>query len=204
MPKDTFYNLPAQKQQTLLEALKKEFSRASLFEASIANIVKLAGIPRGSFYQYFADKEDAYFFLLDTVAKHLKQTFASMLKAHEGDLFAALLAFYQFIIQQEENANFLRNVFLNMTHKVEKTFANVISDNDRSERRAITPLIDTEKLNISNDEELFHVMRIVSSVTFRNFVEKFARGLSCDEAINDYEQEIDLLKKGLSSRSTKR
>ena len=58
MPTNTFFHLPEEKQQRLLDAAQIEFSRHSLQEASIANIVKLAGIPRGSFYQYFENKAD--------------------------------------------------------------------------------------------------------------------------------------------------
>lgn len=61
MPKNTFYHLPEKKQQRLLDAASIEFSRSTLKDASIANIVKLAEIPRGSFYQYFEDKEDLYY-----------------------------------------------------------------------------------------------------------------------------------------------
>ncbi len=58
MPKQTFLSLPEDKQNTLIQSAKKEFSRVPLHEASIANIIKDAGIPRGSFYQYFEDKEN--------------------------------------------------------------------------------------------------------------------------------------------------
>jgi len=53
MPTETFFNLPKEKQRRILDAAKKEFSRTSLKEASIANVIKDAEIPRGSFYQYF-------------------------------------------------------------------------------------------------------------------------------------------------------
>ena len=46
MPTNTFFHLPEEKQQRLLDAAQIEFSRHSLQEASIANIVKLAEIPR--------------------------------------------------------------------------------------------------------------------------------------------------------------
>ncbi|WP_240452190.1 TetR/AcrR family transcriptional regulator [Virgibacillus sp. YIM 98842] len=61
MPKQTFFNLPEDKKTILLDAVEKEFSRVPLFEASVANMVQDAGIPRGSFYQYFDNKEDAFF-----------------------------------------------------------------------------------------------------------------------------------------------
>ena len=60
--------MPEEKQQRLLDA-QIEFSRHSLQEASIANIVKLAEIPRGSFYQYFENKEDLYFYYFATLRK---------------------------------------------------------------------------------------------------------------------------------------
>ena len=50
MPTQTFFNLPKDKQQRLLDAAATEFSRAPLKDASINNIIKLAEISRGSFY----------------------------------------------------------------------------------------------------------------------------------------------------------
>lgn len=63
MPTQTF-SICLKKTKRLIEAARIEFSRVPLKEASIANIVKLADIPRGSFYQYFEDKEDLYFITL--------------------------------------------------------------------------------------------------------------------------------------------
>ncbi|KGM46298.1 TetR family transcriptional regulator, partial [Neobacillus niacini] len=90
MPKQTFFHLSKDKQDTLIEAAKKEFSRVPLHEASIANIIKSAGIPRGSFYQYFEDKEDLFYYLLNqlSVKNHLR--FISVLQEKNGDLFETL------------------------------------------------------------------------------------------------------------------
>ena len=46
MPTDTFFHLPPEKQKRILNAAKKEFSRLPLKDASIANIIKDAEIPR--------------------------------------------------------------------------------------------------------------------------------------------------------------
>ena len=64
MPSSTFLNLPAEKQEKLLEAATREFSHRPFNEASINQIIKEAGIPRGSFYMYFQDKEDLFRYLL--------------------------------------------------------------------------------------------------------------------------------------------
>ncbi|TFJ92424.1 TetR/AcrR family transcriptional regulator [Lentibacillus salicampi] len=198
MPKQTFYNLPEEKKQTLINAIEKEFSRVPLYEASISNIVKEADIPRGSFYQYFADKEDAFFFLLDNLSIKRKECFIALLKKHDGDLIDAMTTFFQQVITKGENLDFMRNAFLNMTHKIENSFARIFSDQQSEEQfKEVSSLIDKQKLNISGDKELFHVMQILTSVIVRNFVEKFARNLSDEEAMYNVNIEMKLLKTGL-------
>ncbi|QHQ61593.1 TetR family transcriptional regulator [Anaerocolumna sedimenticola] len=69
MPKDTFNNLSEDKKKKIFKAAVKEFSSKRFSEASINQIVKLAEIPRGSFYQYFQDKEDIYLYMIEKIAK---------------------------------------------------------------------------------------------------------------------------------------
>jgi len=69
MPKPTFFNLPENKLNAVLEAAFDEFSSNDYEKASIATIVKTSGIARGSFYQYFENKEDLYSYVLDIVLK---------------------------------------------------------------------------------------------------------------------------------------
>lgn len=69
MPKDTFLNLPEQKRARILDAAIDEFAEKRFSEASINSIIKAAAIPRGSFYQYFSDKEDLYLYTLGEIGK---------------------------------------------------------------------------------------------------------------------------------------
>ncbi|WP_251550576.1 TetR/AcrR family transcriptional regulator [Neobacillus muris] len=198
MPKITFFNLPEDKRATLLFSLKKEFSRVPLYDASIANIVKLAGIPRGSFYQYFDDKEDAFFFILNDFVTGIHNQFLRLIKKYNGDLFATMPEFYQFIVEEEENVHFFRNAFLNMTYRIESTFSRIFKEQESNNNfKAISSLLNTDKLNFSNDEELNHVLQIISAVTFRNIIEKFAKELTAEEALQRYKLELTLLKTGL-------
>ena len=69
MPKKTFYNLPEEKRNKIIEAAKEEFSRVPIHEASIKNIVENSGIARGSFYQYFDSKEDLFDVVFEELGK---------------------------------------------------------------------------------------------------------------------------------------
>lgn len=69
MPKDTFYRLPEEKKAEIIYAALVEFAQYAFKDASINRIIKAAGIPRGSFYQYFVNKQDLYLYLLAHIAK---------------------------------------------------------------------------------------------------------------------------------------
>ncbi|KHE69044.1 TetR/AcrR family transcriptional regulator [Halobacillus sp. BBL2006] len=201
MPKKTFYNLNEEKKRILIEAAKEEFSRVSLYDASIANILKKAEIPRGSFYQYFEDKEDAFFYLLNEHAKERHENFLLHLERYEGDLFAAMTEIYQEVFEyslDNGKINFIRNVLLNMNYKIEHTFTKHLSAKARDQRtHNIYHLVDTDTLNIHNEEEFYHVMQVVIAVTFHNLVHCVSNDFSKKEALKKYEMEINLVKAGL-------
>lgn len=201
MPKQTFFHLSKDKQDTLIHAAKQEFSRAPLHEASIANIIKSAGIPRGSFYQYFEDKEDLFYHLLNQLAEKNNQRFISVLNEKNGDLFETFIATFEFMIEvhrNEEHKNFFKNVYLNMNYKHEKTLAkDVYEENQKSQFLNTLKLIDTSNLNIQDEHELHHVLKILMGVTFQNIVQLFVREYSGEEALRNYLVQMDLLKRGL-------
>ncbi|MAT98574.1 MAG: TetR family transcriptional regulator [Anaerolineaceae bacterium] len=64
MPKETFFNLPEEKRQRIIDLALAEFAENDYDTASISRIVAQAGIAKGSFYQYFENKEDLYNYLL--------------------------------------------------------------------------------------------------------------------------------------------
>ena len=74
MPKQTFLNLPEEKRNTIINAAIEEFAEYGLENASTNRIVANSGISKGSFYQYFEDKQDVFMYLL-TVLEHEKMEY---------------------------------------------------------------------------------------------------------------------------------
>lgn len=97
MPSTTFFHLPEEKRQRLLAAARAEFVRVPYGEASINRIIREAGIPRGSFYMYFTDKEDLFRYLMETYGELLIQRMGERLEWNRGDLFAASLALFDHV-----------------------------------------------------------------------------------------------------------
>jgi len=76
MPKQTFFNLPDEKRQQITDVAIDEFADNDYASASISKIVARAGIAKGSFYQYFENKEDLYGYLISLIAEKKAQIFS--------------------------------------------------------------------------------------------------------------------------------
>lgn len=90
LPSSTFLNLAPEKQEKLLSAAVREFTERPYNEASINRIVREAGIPRGSFYMYFRDKEELFQYLVRESTEPLLLAFRELLTRSGGDLFDAI------------------------------------------------------------------------------------------------------------------
>lgn len=69
MPKNTFFNLNKEKQERIMDAILNEMSVHAYEHININNIIREANIPRGSFYQYFQDKDDMFSFFYTYIAE---------------------------------------------------------------------------------------------------------------------------------------
>ena len=124
MPTRTFTNLPKEKRVRILRAAKKEFSRVPLEKAVIANIVKDADIPRGSFYQYFENIDDLFIYLINYMYGIDQKRFGKYVEEKNGDVYEALkLRFSKEIdkLTSEENRQFRINVFSTLFNDSKKS-----------------------------------------------------------------------------------
>ena len=98
MPTTTFFNLPPPKREKLLNAAIAEFARRPYGEVSINRIIQGAEIPRGSFYQYFADKTDLFQYVLRGYDKLLEAAIMKSLDACGGRPLEIPLALYDLVL----------------------------------------------------------------------------------------------------------
>lgn len=118
MPSATFFRLPEEKRQRLIDACWEELTQVRFADVSINRIIAAAHIPRGSFYQYFEDKEDLIRYLLEDLRQYFITLLRNILVEAKGDLFALpLMAYNRFISRQGHTdpmlALFIRLVTLN-------------------------------------------------------------------------------------------
>ena len=105
MPTSTFFRLPEEKRRRLMDASWEEFTQVRYVDASINKIIRGAKIPRGSFYQYFADKEDLFYYLLGEMQRYFTQVMERILEDTGGDLFAMPLAAFDRFVRRGGSAD---------------------------------------------------------------------------------------------------
>ena len=144
MPSKTFFHLPAEKRERLLLAAEEEFARVPYAEASINRMIRAAGIPRGSFYMYFRDKEELFHYLLKRYQDGLLQRLERVLEEQGGDLLGALPALFDDLRAQRKHWAGL---------------ARMLSRN--SDMRLGLRLSHRDRLDLRGEEDLMDIFRIL-------------------------------------------
>lgn len=117
MATKTFYKLPEEKKQRIIIAAKREFSRVPLEKALISNIIRDAGIPRGSFYQYFENIEDLFVYIIDDIYKKIHQDIKEDVVVEGKTYFEAMKRkFYEVLtfFENGENRQFNINIYMSL------------------------------------------------------------------------------------------
>ena len=102
MPSATFFHLPEEKRQRLIDAAWNEMVSVSFDKVSINQIIQNAGVSRGSFYQYFSDKLDLLRFLFTEVHNDLAKSIAAQKgsRGEDKDWLTVCLDGYDWIMER--------------------------------------------------------------------------------------------------------
>ncbi|APT19053.1 hypothetical protein FC62_GL000368 [Amylolactobacillus amylotrophicus DSM 20534] len=166
MPTKTFFGLGEEKRERIVAAATAQFTTKKFSDISINELIKQAGIPRGSFYQYFLSKEDLFFYLAKEKQKELLLLWQKQLQEAHGDLFLAFQTFANKEIDWQINdadQMFFRNMFVFMgDHKASQWFE---GDSKPHNHHHFThfglDLIDTSKLRVKDESELELLFQIM-------------------------------------------
>ena len=169
MPKSTFYNLNEEKREKIKKALKKEFTKHTFEKASISNIIEEAKIPRGSFYQYFEDKEDALKYIIEDFVNDEKEKIKELLIQNKGDIFLTTLDLYSYFVDKnyhEKEVKLFQNIINKLRNENVNIYKNIklkkFTDLKDNEKRSC--YINTSLLAIENEEDIQYMLRILTCI----------------------------------------
>lgn len=205
MPYTTFFNLPEEKKSKILEVSIAEFSASGYQKSSISNIIKKAGIPRGSFYQYFEDKLDLYKYVVEQIgikkheyARNLNQLSSEMRFIDiVKNLFISGVHFYR---KHPDMAKIANNLILNPDQELKKS---VLGEGEDRRDEFFHALINERKKKHEIDKKLSNetIILLIHTLNLslvQYFIAKSDLDYLDDRLFTLIDEMILFLEKGLS------
>ena len=207
MIKKTFYNLPKEKKERIINAVRDEFSKHPKEKVSINKIVQSANISRGSFYQYFDDKVDLIELLTGKIMEQIFDFSKESLIKNDGNIFTSYIELFDKIIcliNENDDCHIYKNILLNL-----KANSDIISDfinyrfpsieNENKLDLLIDYYINPRYLNCKTREEIIYVLNIMILVLKNSIFNVFVKQNDKDKEREIFIKKLDLLKNGLAS-----
>ena len=204
MPKETFLKLSKEKQQKVINAAKKEFARVPIENVSIKNIVEEADIARGSFYQYFENKEDLLIYILKENSEKLNTKLKRKVKETNGDVFELYIFLYDSMIEEftdNSDQELFRQIFINLKSSDENVF-DLVKRTKPQDIIDYYEQIDKSNLKIENYEDLVIICDMLNVITRRALIKNF-KNKSKEDCRKMFLKEIEYLKHGIEKKEEK-
>jgi len=200
MPFDTFYNLPDEKRQKIIDNAVKEFSDNPFSEVSINQIVKNSEISRGSFYTYFADKYDLLIYLLATFKQNVKRIMEEATKNQAGDLKQLIIGLHKYIFdlyQNETNQKFIFNVIIYFQTHLDEEIKNKKQQlPDLADRDDVFRLLDLKQFNFSSERKIKQTIDIAFSILKTNIYNTVSKEIDFQNSKQSLEEYLNILEYG--------
>lgn len=202
MPKNTYFNLSQDKKERIFNSGVLEFSYHEYGDASVNTIVRMANISKGSFYQYFADKSDFYWYIvMHIIVGHVGE-YEDLLKKNKGDLFLTEEQLFNRMLDVFDDSkykNLIKNVY-------KSTYMDVVQK--LSSRGSVVYINMYDILmsfgfkgyNIKSKDDFIVVFDMLRNITNNTIMTMITDNLSKIETKELYVKKLKVLEKGILKR----
>ncbi len=200
MIKKTFYNLPEEKRQRIINAVVDEFANAETDKVSINRIIQAANISRGSFYQYFDDKLDLVEVLMKSFVDLGIGDVQMAIANSSGDIFYTFERLYDIIIdfsRDERYRRVLKNLIYNM-----RASNTLVSDYFFKRYKGFDNLLymtcefSRSGFKFRSDEDMKLLQQILTSVLKSEIFNYYVCGTDPAETKSRYLRKLFIIKQG--------
>jgi len=195
MPKDLFFTLSQEKQSRIIEAAIGEFSKVTYHDVSINQIIKNAEISRGSFYQYFEDKDDLYFYILENIIQSVVNSGTiDNVKPMPHSIISVnreLLLFNLKLLADEHYKRLFKNLYLSMNQQLQQKFKNIIN---KTKMKVLKTKINISAADSESDSRYVkELMNILEMINRDLLTMKIVNNMDDNSILETYDFRIQVL-----------
>ena len=195
MPTDTFFGLPEEKRQKIINAARREFAEKTFDLTSIKNKAEDAEISRGSFYQYFESTEDLLEYIIKEHQNSRKKEMNKMIKKANGDIFEMCILLYDEMLAEKEMDKEMKE-FSRIFHNIMQSKEKQILEKNTLTGEIFEESIKKEKLRINSQEDMLIIVKILLDITFKSVIDS-KRELNQKNARKIFLKKLEFLKNGV-------
>lgn len=205
MPTSTFMNLPEEKKEKIIQAAVNEFSSVHFDKASINQIVKEAGISRGSFYMYFEDIYDLALYIMNQMKEQIVNDLRERRSSMTGQLDDFIIQLHDVVYDyysQETYRNLLRNLIVYFQGRPEDEIRSMKGKAPiHKEFKTILDMLDPDQFKgqepMAVSEILDMCMMLFRNVMFKTFI----MSLDKESSSRLLKDGLNILKHGYGGRN---
>ncbi len=210
MATERFMKLSQDKKDRILDAAVQEFARVPFEDASINQIIKAAGISRGSFYTYFEDKRDLLYYIFQNMNERHEQCFKELLLRKQGDFWEALHTWVTSISEQIQSGCLQLEISLmtqqGMMHRMME-FAESEGIDSLKEQKFewLCSRVCKDCIKGGEDAETFiAVIRLGFTVAMMTLMALIGhRSMAREQILRNFEISLEVLRAGADPRAAK-
>ena len=198
MPSQTFCNLPEEKKQRIFRAIYAELQRVPFPEMSINKVIKTAGIPRGSFYQYFENKDDAFDFFVTESFRKIKDCIMEKISKSRCDIFELADIIFEEMIKADSKKytqETISHILPYINSKKIVPFSAVVANMDHKDKIEACSALGIGNLNIKNEQELMDIIDIIEALFQMSFPKIICGKNNGEEVLEDFRRKLNIIKK---------
>ncbi|OQY09531.1 MAG: hypothetical protein B6I29_03190 [Marinitoga sp. 4572_148] len=202
MPTKTFFNLPEEKRNRIINAALEEFSENLFSKVSVNKIVKKSKISKGSFYQYFKNKKDLYKYILDKMFKLKMEYLSKVIKdKNTDDFFELYEAMIEAGLKLTVDYPLYGKIGQNLMLEDEKFLAEIMENYSAQGENLIFPLLKKAQENgeiyENIDLKLVSFLISKSSILLLDYIKTTTKDLNYENIINIINEFIFIIKNGI-------
>lgn len=214
MPKETFLNLPEEKQESVMRAAINEFMNRGFEKGNIGDIAKAAGVAKGSMYQYFENKKELFLYSVRWALELIMKKYNKVMLTDVKDinifdyLYESSKETWLQMREEREVIIFIQDVFLGKYSSVKDESMNyMLKVMDDYTLQLIRDGKKNGYIRTDVDDNILAMFITGASIKMKEYMMNKARNAGenlIDETFeaneNDYKAMIDLLKNGMGAK----
>ena len=214
MPKETFLNLPLEKQEKVMRAAISEFLKHGFEKGNVGDIAKNAEVAKGSMYQYFENKKELFLHSVRWSLELFANKYGKVINIENKDV-DIFDFFYKnakdmwFQMKDErEIVIFIQDVFLGKYNSLtDESMAHMMKVSDEFILKLIKNGKDNGSIRKDIDDKILSLFITGVSFKIKEYMMNKARSLGEDLIDEDFEANekeikamIELLKNGMGEK----